>query len=106
MATSLTPPVVQPVNRLLGLLPPPGKYLSRPAPAQPDRKCYQACPEEDDPEGVLASLVMLLLALVALTLLWPIVFGALVLLLVGLTPFVVIGAGLRAILRHERRAAR
>jgi hypothetical protein len=55
---------------------------------------------------VLTSLLAMLLALIAIALLWPVVIGALVLLLVGLTPFVVIGAGVRAILPHGRRAAR
>jgi hypothetical protein len=105
MATLATPPVVRPVNRLAGLLPPPGKQISRPARAQPDAKRLQPCPEEGGPGAVLASLAVMALALVAVVLLWPVLFVALVVLIVGLSPFVAVGAGVRAILRFGRPLA-
>jgi hypothetical protein len=105
MATLTTPPpLVRPVNRLIGSLPPRGKPVSRPEPPQPTPKRLRASPVEHGPEAVVAPLVLAPLALVMVPL-WPLVFGALVLLLVGLTPFVAIASGVRAILRHGRRVA-
>jgi hypothetical protein len=53
---------------------------------------------------VLAVVFGVPLALV-LVLLWPLVFGALILFLVALTPFAAGVAGVRAILPQGRRAA-
>jgi hypothetical protein len=53
---------------------------------------------------VLASLVVLPAALVAVVL-WPVLFVALVLLLVGLTPFVAVGAAVLAPLRKGRHTS-
>jgi hypothetical protein len=50
---------------------------------------------------VLAPLVVVPLALVMVPL-WPLAFGALVLSLVAIAPFVVAVAGVRAILAHRR----
>jgi len=75
MATLATLPVVQPVNRISGLLPPPSKQI-------------QTCLEETDPGAILAGLAVVPLALLAVVL-WPVLFMAGILLLVVLTPFVI-----------------
>jgi hypothetical protein len=97
MARFATTPVVHPVNRLIDLFPPPVKQLDRPGRAPPELK--QVLPEEDR-IGALACLVVAPLLTLGVVALWPMVFVAIVLLLVAVTPFVVVGAGMRAILRH------
>jgi hypothetical protein len=52
---------------------------------------------------MLASLGLALLALVTFSLLWPVTFVAVVLLLAVVCPIVSVGAGVRAILEHGRR---
>jgi len=102
MATLATSPFVQTGNGLIGLLLPPGEQIGCPARAQPAASPGQTPLEEPGAGVALAWLaaVPLLLAPV----LWPVLFVAGVLLLVGLTPFVV-GYKLLAALIHGRRAA-
>jgi len=104
MATLATPHITQPVNRLLGLRLPPGKQIGPPAQAQPAPKFLQTDLEEPSIGPLLAWLAMGPLALLLVVFLWPVLFVAVVLLLVGLTPFVV-GFKLLATLRHGRSAA-
>jgi hypothetical protein len=54
---------------------------------------------------MLATLVVMPLAEVTFLLLWPVVFVALILLIVALSPFVIVGAGVRAMLQSARRVA-
>ena len=104
MATLATPPVVQPVNRLLGLRLPPGKQISPPAQAQPPPRLLQTRPEELGLVPLLAWLAIGPLALLLVVFLWPVLFVAVVLLLVGLTP--VVGAvKVLATLRRGRSTA-
>jgi len=93
---------VQPVNRIAGLLPPPGKQISRPLRAQLVPEFVQTPLEEPGPEAMFAWLLVPLTLLA--TFLWPVLFVAVVLLLVGLTPFVV-GFKVLAFLSRGRRAA-
>jgi len=126
MATITTPPVVQPVNRPFALLPPPGEQLYHPWWALPDYKRLRQAwvrgdssvpaqmprfqkvrpsPEEPGRWAALPSLVVTMLAVFAVLLFWPVVFVALVLFLLGLVPFVALGAVLRAIVGHGHRVA-
>jgi len=103
MATLATPPIAQPANRLLGLRLPPGKQIGPPARPQPAPQPLQTRLEEP---GLWAMLVWLAVgpaALLLVVFLWPVLLVALVLLLVGLTPFVV-GLKVLATLRRGRRA--
>src|SRR6516225_7386434 len=93
---------LQPVNRIAHMLPPPGKQLRRPAPARPVPQPLRARPEEPITGAMLASLGLALLALVTFSLLWPVTFVAVVLLLAVVCPIVSVGAGVRAILEHGR----
>jgi len=102
MATLATAPFVQPVNRIAGLLPPPGKEIGRPLRAQPTPGLVQIRQQEHGPEVMFAWLLVPL-ALLA-TVLWPVLFAAVVLLVVGLTPFVV-GFKVLTFLIRGRRAA-
>jgi hypothetical protein len=105
MATLTTPPPVQPVNRLVDLFPPEGQQVPRRAPLQLASNQLQAHLEEHGHlAAVLAVLVVVPLALLAVFL-WPVVFVALVLCLVAITPFAAGAAGVRAILPTRRRAA-
>jgi hypothetical protein len=101
MATLATPPVMQPVNRLLDVWPPPDKQLSRPTRAPPEPKRLHPRAEKSD----LAAAAWLVVAPLALgvVVLWPMLFVALVLLLVVVSPLVAVSAGIRAILRHKGR---
>jgi len=102
MATLAIPPSVEPVDRILGLLPPPGGQIGCSARAQPTPSPGQPSLEGPGLGAILAWLaaVPLLLAPV----LWPVLLVAVVLLLVGLTPFVV-GFKVLAALRRGRHAA-
>jgi hypothetical protein len=110
MATLATPPehdLVQPVNRIAGLLPPPGKQAGRP----PERTAAPGLAPARPPGGhrpgavlravlraaLLAPLVVVAAALLA-SVLVPGVYVALVLLLVGLAPLVAVGLGVLATL--------
>jgi len=104
MATLATPPTAQPVNRLLGLRLPPGKQIGPLAQAQPPPKLLQTHLEEPCLGPLLVWLAVGPLVLLLVVFLWPILFVAVVLLLVGLTPFVV-GLKVLATLRHGRHAA-
>jgi hypothetical protein len=105
MATLATPPFVQPVNRLIGLLPPLGKQSGPPPRVQSAPKLLETGVTEPGlGKGMLAWLPVVPLALLAVPL-WPLLFVALVLLLLGLTPFV-LGLKLLATLRRGLRPAR
>jgi hypothetical protein len=103
MATVAIPPLLQPVNRLfIGLLSPPEEPRSRPVQALAAPKPLQDHPKEPALGAVLTSLVVGALAPFVVAL-WPLIFVLLVLVFVGLSPFIAIGTGVKAILRHGRR---
>jgi hypothetical protein len=103
MFTLAIPPLVQPVNRFIGLLPSPTKQFGCLAQARPVLQHLRDHPEEPVLGSLLSSLIGVALAF--LVLLWPVVFAALILFLVVVTPFAAIGAGVLAILRRGRRIA-
>jgi hypothetical protein len=109
MATVGTPPrehdPVQPINRIAGLLPPPGAQVSRPArpQARPGRSRLEAGLRGLVWAILLAPPAAMAVALFAF-LLMPGLFVALVLLLVGLAPFVVVGLGVLATLDVDAAA--
>jgi hypothetical protein len=112
MPTLATPPersLVQPVNRIAGLLPPPGKEAGRrpgphPSPVLP--LVRPATPRRGHAlGGVLRAALGVPVVLGAMALLVsilvPAVLVALVLLLVGLAPLVAVGLGVLATLDAE-----
>jgi len=105
MATLAVPPFEQTVNPpfVFGWLFPPGQQIGPSAQAQSAPKLLQTGLEEHGLRAMLTSLAVVPLALVAVFL-WPVLFMALVLLLVGLTPFVV-ATRMLAFLKRRRPAA-
>jgi len=105
MATLAIPHFEHTVNPVffIGWLFPPGQQIGSPAQAQTAPKLLQTGFEEHGIKAMLSSLAVVPLALAAVFL-WPVLFVALVLLLVGLTPFVV-ATRVLAFLRRGRPAA-
>jgi hypothetical protein len=88
--------LAHPVNRLLEPVRPRAKQVSGAAPPQREAKPPRAHSESDLAKALLELLIETALVLVALCL-WPVVFGAVILLLVVLAPFVAVAVGVRAI---------
>jgi hypothetical protein len=104
MTPIATAAVVQRGDRLVDLLPPPRQQLRLLTQASLLDPLHLYAYQEERDRAVAACLSMVPLV-VATVVLWPIVFIAAVLVLVAVSPFVAISAGLRAIFRLTQHRA-
>ena len=104
MVAFATTPVMRPSKDLSNRLVPPGHQLGLTTRAPPDPIFLETCQEErydaDLTWVILGSLLTL-----ATVVLWPVLFVAIVLFLVVVSPLIAVSAAMRAIFRHRRRVA-
>ncbi len=103
MATPGTRPVAPPANRFVDL-PAPQEQSDHPGPARVAPICLRAVGPEERAVGAPVWLLLAPLVLLAVPL-WPVLFVALVLVLVGVTLPVVVLRALAALGRGRRAAA-
>ena len=105
MVTLATTPVMRPSKDLSDLLLPSRHRLGLTTRAPPDPIFLETCQEERY-DADLAMVILGSLLTLAVVVLWPLLFVAIVLFLVVVSPLIAVSAGMRAIFRHRRRVAK